>query len=192
MFSLSGNNTSQIEVEGKTYKLNLSFKRVMRAIEILDDTVLNEYDKVFLCYMCLVDKEDTNKSEDFLEVSEVVKEIFKFLAPNKSGKDEAIIFSWKEDAERVYSSFLQFYNIDLLEEDLDWGKFSALFNNLGRDTAIMEAVKYRSMPLPKGKHNRAEREHVRQMKEYYQLEAERERQDRIIDEAMDKFLNDLL
>lgn len=54
-------------------------------------------------------------------------------------------FSYKEDAEAIYASFLFDYNIDLVDvqDKLRWEKFRALFNNLSPKSPIMRIVEIR-------------------------------------------------
>jgi hypothetical protein len=56
------------------------------------------------------------------------------------------LFSLKYDGVYIYSSFLQAYNIDLIEAQgkLHWQKFNALLNGLPSNTKFAEVLKIRS------------------------------------------------
>lgn len=56
------------------------------------------------------------------------------------------LFSLKYDGVYIYSSFLQAYNIDLIEVQgkLHWQKFNALLNGLPSNTKFAEVLKIRS------------------------------------------------
>lgn len=176
-FSLSGKREEVVRVNGNEYGLNLSFQRVMRALEVIEEPFLSDADKVGLLFAIFI-KNPKQYDIDLIEGAAVVEAIFSTLTPKDEDSRESgtlPIFDWKEDGERIYASFLEFYNIDLLEENLSWSKFNALFNNLGPDTPIMQAIKYRGMKVPKGKHLKEEREHVLRMKQFYALESNKER-----------------
>lgn len=182
MFSLSRSRDNKFTVNDKTFKVNLSFRRVLRVMEMFEDEMLNDEEKIAIAFNILV--EDTKTSDiSLLDASLLVNQVFSSLKREDASTSELKVFDWQEDAERIYSSFLQDYNIDLLDEDLDWFKFTALFNNLSDETPIMTAIKYRSMPLPK---DREERKFVKKMKEFYKLESNRKIEEDIMARRMAK------
>ena len=76
------------------------------------------------------------------------------------------------DAERIYSSFLFDYGIDLLEQQgkLMWNQFIALFNNLSEDSQMKIAIKYRTCSIPKKtEHNAEEIKNLKKLKDHYEL-----------------------
>lgn len=60
--------------------------------------------------------------------------------------EENPLFSLKYDGDYIYASFLQAYNIDLIEvcDSLHWQKFNALLNGLPNGTKFVEVLKIRS------------------------------------------------
>lgn len=64
-------------------------------------------------------------------------------------EDKTVKFDFEIDAEHVYTSFYQQYNIDLSKEKIDWPCFLALFRALGPDTMMGKLINLRTMPLPK-------------------------------------------
>src|SRR5699024_9297899 len=67
--------------------------------------------------------------------------------------DNKRVYSIKQDAKYIYSSFMQDYGIDLFEEQgkLHWFKFLALLEGLSEDTKFRKVIEIRTMKLPSGK-----------------------------------------
>ncbi|HFI0915795.1 TPA: Gp15 family bacteriophage protein [Streptococcus suis] len=67
-------------------------------------------------------------------------------------EEENPLFSLKYDGDYIYSSFLQAYQIDLIEMQgvLHWQKFFALLNGLPSDTKFAEVLRIRSWEEQKG------------------------------------------
>ncbi|HFI0404265.1 TPA: Gp15 family bacteriophage protein [Streptococcus suis] len=77
----------------------------------------------------------------------VEKRIKQSSIDDEEEEDEEIpLFSLKYDGDYIYASFLQAYNIDLIEvcDSLHWQKFNALLNGLPNGTKFVEVLKIRS------------------------------------------------
>ncbi|HFU4000645.1 TPA: Gp15 family bacteriophage protein [Streptococcus suis] len=77
----------------------------------------------------------------------VEKRIKQSSNDDEEEEDEEIpLFSLKYDGDYIYASFLQAYNIDLVEvcDSLHWQKFNALLNGLPNGTKFVEILKIRS------------------------------------------------
>lgn len=59
-----------------------------------------------------------------------------------SGKSRA--YDFKQDAEALYTSFLQTYNIDLSSSEVHWWKFRRLMFGLPADTPFAQRLHYRT------------------------------------------------
>lgn len=87
---------------------------------------------------------------------------------NNNNKNNQI-YSYEFDDKKIYSAFLQQYNIDLKEiEYMHWWKFKALFDGLSEDTEIVKAMGYRSIDLSKIKDSE-KRNYYKKMKKLYDL-----------------------
>lgn len=76
-------------------------------------------------------------------------------------------FDFIKDFEYIYSAFLEQFNIDLIDTDLHWYKFKALFKSLNNDCLFNKIVHYRSVDLksiPK-----EQRSFYKKMKELFSL-----------------------
>lgn len=67
---------------------------------------------------------------------------------NKGKKTKNPTHCFEFDAEEIYVSFLQDYNVDLIDIDyLHWYKFLMMFSNLSKDTPMMKKMELRTMDL---------------------------------------------
>ena len=168
---------SKIKYKDKEYQLNIAFNRMLKAIDLMEDETIEEWEKVQFIFDCFVD-EKVNLS--ITEKSEMVNKIFthlnSFTEQKKTSKSE-VVMDIKQDFEYIYSSFKKDYGIDLLDEfeKLSWLKFKALLNGLSKDTKMSEVIKIRTTKIPKATKDNAEyRQNLIEQKNYYALESKKE------------------
>ncbi|MEN0666907.1 bacteriophage Gp15 family protein [Caldifermentibacillus hisashii] len=177
--------TETVEIDGKTYKLNMSFDNVLRLIDMLNDKQLNDITQIETgLYMLLgveLDYPIEKKEEIFYQIfyETIGKEVEENLPVDLDGnpmpqQKEEKIYSIKQDAPYIYASFYQDYGIDLFEMQgkLHWEKFKALLEGLRPDTKFKEIVNIRTMELPTGKGTEKQRKRIKELKEYYRLQDE--------------------
>ena len=177
--------TETVEIDGKTYKLNMSFDNVLRLIDMLNDKQLNDITQIETgLYMLLgveLDYPIEKKEEIFYQIfyETIGKEVEENLPVDLDGnpmpqQKEEKIYSIKQDAPYIYASFYQDYGIDLFEMQgkLHWEKFKALLEGLRPDTKFKEIVNIRTMELPTGKGTEKQRKRIKELKEYYRLHDE--------------------
>ena len=83
-------------------------------------------------------------------------------------KKEKQIYSYVFDADKIYSAFIQQYNIDLQKINLHWWQFRSMFESLTDETQIVEIMGYRAMDLSKIK-DKEERKRYRKLQKLYAL-----------------------
>ena len=67
---------------------------------------------------------------------------------NKNGSvNDKQLFYWDFDNERIFSSFLATYGIDLTKEDMHWFKFIAMIGSLNKDCAFNKAIEIRDYDM---------------------------------------------
>lgn len=183
MFDLAYPLDDTVEINGKTYKIDLSFDNVLRLVDMLSDDELDDATQINLGLEMLI---GTRLDEyDIFEKEKIFHEIFKNTIakdaeentpvdidgnPMPQTKEEKI-YSIKQDAEYIYASFYQDYGIDLFEMQgkLHWYKFKALLAGLRSNTKFKEVIEIRTMELPAGKGNQKYREKIQKLKDYYKL-----------------------
>lgn len=177
--------TETVEIDGKTYKLNMSFDNVLRLIDMLNDKQLDDITQIETgLYMLLgveLDYPIEKKEEIFYQIfyETIGKEVEENIPVDLDGnpmpqQKEDQIYSIKQDAPYIYASFYQDYGIDLYEMQgkLHWEKFKALLEGLRPDTKFKEIVNIRTMELPTGKGTEKQRKRIKELKEYYRLHDE--------------------
>ncbi|MGH1111206.1 MULTISPECIES: Gp15 family bacteriophage protein [Bacillus cereus group] len=206
MFKLTVRNFDVIHWGGVPVELNLSFDNVLLMFDMFEDKTVPDKAKPNIALsMLVVDNkllEQLNSSQKEQLLVDIFKQKFDMDLNSKNSKNtltennssqsgaeqdgdnfpDVPIVDFTLDAERIFSSFLFDYGINLIHEQgkLLWSEFMALFNNLSENTAMKIAIKYRTCEIPKKtKHNEDEVKHIKKMKELYELpEAKRIREER--------------
>lgn len=102
-------------------------------------------------------------SKEILEFHRCYKE------PKKGGKTNGKRgYDFYYDYDILYASFMQQYRINILDVDMHWFEFNSLFNALGKNTPIVNAIMCRTRDISKIKDPK-EREHAVEMEEYWRL-----------------------
>ncbi|PEP21696.1 hypothetical protein CN566_28245 [Bacillus wiedmannii] len=189
MFKLTEREYDFYTWNGVRLELNLAFDNILLLFELFDDESINEYLKTDIALnMLVVDKVAVNqldiecKSMLFVDVLKDKLDIDLKLLMNKKIKkieekeeEKAPTIPTVDfvvDAERIFSSFLFDYSIDLIEQQgkMQWNKFIALFRNLSSKSPMGQALHYRTCDIPpKDKTNGDERKRIKKMKELYEL-----------------------
>ncbi|EJV9632589.1 TPA: bacteriophage Gp15 family protein [Listeria monocytogenes] len=200
MLSLAFGVNDIYEYEGKEYKLDLAFDNVLRVIDLTEDNSLSDVFRANLAIDVLFADDmpwpRSNEEDEYANIEEkslvlidiftnyIVKENDDGLlydidgnkmpsATNNNDDDveEIASYSLTQDADYIYASFLQDYNIDLLDSrgEMHWYKFRALLESLRDDTTIKTIIGIRQAELPSGKGTEKERNELIKLKNRYKL-----------------------
>lgn len=178
-----------VEINGKTYELDMSFNNILILFDLLQDKTIDDATKVKKGLFLLI--EDELEEYDIEERAEIFVEIFKNAVGESKKKqlvdldgnpmpdiseDDKKAFDLAQDAEYIYASFMHTYQIDLFEMQgkLHWKKFKALLNGLSEDSIFSRVVGIRTAELPTGKGVAKERERLRKLKQKFALEEDDE------------------
>ena len=176
-----------VEINGKTYVLDMAFDNILRLFELIQDKTLDEVTKVETGLIMLIG--DPLEGTSTKEKAEIFVELFKNIVGESKEKrlvdldgnpmpdiseDDKKAFDLAQDAEYIYASFMHTYRIDLFEMQgkLHWKKFKALLNGLSEDSIFSRVVGIRTAELPSGKGMQKERERLRKLKQKFALEDE--------------------
>lgn len=186
MLSLKQPLDHTVEINGHTYGLDFSYDNVLRWYDLVKDEELNELQKVVIAFrMFILDCPDDIDVDTQVAT---VEGIAKYLAgKDDNAEDEQQeqdlydsdfeetkeFFSFEEDVNYIYASFLQEYHIDLIDQQgkLPWEKFIALLNGMRENTKFNQIVGIRAAELPTGNNeaDKAERDRLIRLKEIYAL-----------------------
>lgn len=154
MLSLTDTPLSAIKFDGETYQINLAFDNVIKYLKLVEDDSEN---KELEALKLFFGDQEIPLDPDFMESSfKLINEtITKSAYQGNSSKDWSMniapqhIYSYEQDADAIYSSFMMQYHIDLLKErgKMHWCVFRALFDGLGEDTPIQRIIELRQKNL---------------------------------------------
>ena len=137
-----------VQVKDNEYKFRNDFQLYIKVQKILNSPLIFDDDKLEV--IC-----------DILFCEPVPKEyrgeaLLTFLKLFVKGKSSgAKCFDIEQDADLVYSGFMQAYGIDLDTAELRIEQFVALLNGLPPTARLCEVIKIRTMPIPRATKNNA-------------------------------------
>lgn len=193
LFDLAYPLDDTVEIDGKTYELDMAFDNILRLIDLLEDKEIDPITKINIGLKMLID--DTLDEYSIEKKDEIfyllIKEIFKIDEEDtqptdidgnpmpKMPEDTKKTYDLKQDAEYIYASFMSDYGIDLFEQQgkLHWYKFKALLGGLTEGSKFLRVIEIRTMELPKGKGMEKERQRIKKLKEIYKLKDQDDAED---------------
>lgn len=192
MFDISKKMDDRLVLNDKEYQLFLSFDRVLWCFDMWGKEYIPPHLKPKLALAKLTENEsfkDMGTQEALalyeevfrkhIQVTKAVDEVDRYdiegnVLPKKpkeqSDDNDKPLFSIKYDGEYIFSSFMQAYQIDLIEEQgkLHWQKFNALLAGLPDGTKFVEVMKIRAWKPQKGE-DAKEKQRMRKLQEEYAL-----------------------
>jgi hypothetical protein len=183
LFKLYERLPETIDVNGNLFKIKTDFKTWLAFLELAQKEELQVNDYLFM----LQNKEDKKKA--FENLGDFATALFDFMnkspaTPNvtKGEDNDTQIIDFTLDSPYIYASFMQAYNIDLIETNMHWYKFNALFLGLPNNTKICEIMQARAYK----KCEDSEDKLWKKKKEYWQLP-----QETVKDEEIEQYWDDL-
>ncbi|HER2329696.1 TPA: bacteriophage Gp15 family protein [Streptococcus pyogenes] len=180
------------EFRGEIYPIDLSFNKVLDVFDIIDDDFLNEAEKCFLCLDILLDRTDLPFTyavdlwvyikTNFIDAERPEKPQLDIkgnpMPVVKEKEDNKKVIDLSLDAEFIYASFRQAYQINLLKEQnrLSWIEFKALLNALPDDTVMQRIIAIRQWE-DDGEGSKKYRDNMRKLKAKYSLDDGEEEDD---------------
>jgi hypothetical protein len=163
MLSLSEPLHHTWQTDAGEFEIDLSFDNVLRWYTMAGNDDLDNLDKVRASWLIFIgDGALAFDSEaDWDTAIKAVDGISQYIAhdvyedPEESDESNSAstpkLYSFDQDAEAIYASFIFDYNIDLVEQQgkLRWEKFVALFNNLSAKSPLQRIVSIRQMDTSK-------------------------------------------
>lgn len=174
MLSLTDTPLSAIKFDSRIYHVNLAFDTVIKYLELAESDEPNQEEKAIRLFF---GDQELPLDPDFFESSfKLINETIT-KAPYQSNSSMNFgmqvapqqLYSYRQDADAIYASFLMQYHIDLLKErgKMHWCVFRALFDGLGEDTPIQRIIELRQKNLADVPDE--QRGRVMQLQQYYSL-----------------------
>ena len=156
--------------------VNPAFDIVLETQKLYLEESLTDYEKAEQALRMLVRNRWNLRLYPLAEKVKLLEEIGKRYIETKKRpqikKNPMPVLDFEEDGDYIYASFMQDYQIDLIDEQgrLPWKKFLYLFNGLSSDTKIKQVMQIRSMEVPQynGK-NAKQIQQINELKSYYAL-----------------------
>lgn len=187
MFNLAHELISEVDINGRAYRIDMSFNNILLLFEMLEDDEMLWEIKVITGLKLLLDELPEG---DIAELAKILQYLLENVITTESekgkvydiqgneipvsmmqGEDEGSEYDLVEDAKYIYASFMQDYGIDLFEEHgkMHWYKFKALLSGLSETTKFSRVMEIRNMPIPTGKGTAKQAAQVKKLKKAYAL-----------------------
>lgn len=137
-----------IELDGKEYRLNMDFSRVLRVIDLSDDPGLTTADRIELQARLLL-ADDRDCPEDINAQARLVAAAMDLIPKvYNDGKTKERYIDFHQDAAMIRSAFFRI-GVDLTRDRMHINQFLELLGDLPSDTALMRTIDIRRKPIPK-------------------------------------------
>lgn len=189
MIDLSRPLDDVIELGEDRIPLNLSFDRVLKVLELWHDDKVHTLIKGYVALEILtgvnlssrIDVEESFKLFELVFDTHIVSQSAETsplvdLEGNplpiqyKKEVAEKPVYSLVHDSDYIFASFMQAYNLDLIEQQgkLHWKKFNALLSGLPEDTRLIQVIKIRKWKPEKGDSSK-HKEQMKSLQREFQL-----------------------
>lgn len=137
-----------VEVDGSLYNVHTSFKYWLRFIELLSDTHTppKEFDFMY------DGARPTSRLNGLVALIQFCNPPTLLPRSDRSDDNGEKVVDYAIDADYIYAAFMEMYGIDLVESDMHWYKFQALFRGL-HDSKLNEIIGYRLWENTSNRHD---------------------------------------
>lgn len=169
--------------DGREVPVNADFRVILKCLRTLKDRKFTDAQKEAFISLYFFNGLGVRNPSHLLN---------QFLSDGTASEDDGDppVMDFEQDADVIYSSFMQSYGIDLIDIPfLHWSKFKALVAGLGDETALGRRVSLRlaeTSKLPPDKRAKLERAQRRVQLNAAPMTAEEERLQNALNEALEK------
>lgn len=167
----------------KEYPIDLSFDNVLDVFDVIKDKTLRDHEKAEINLELLLN--EPFKGLEAIELwNYIYEEFIKFekkqpIEYDRQGNpmpvyeddEEKQYMDIEQDAEYIFASFKQAYNMNLFKEQgrLHWYEFKALLSGLPSDTIMQRIIQIRAWEPSKGDSSET-KENMKKLKKIYALD----------------------
>ena len=174
---------NSVFINDKEYKINSDFKTMLKIIDIIEDELFTENEKIANCIYLFYVSESIDLNLMHLAYAEIIKFMGCYQEDKKTNKNNKKTIDYSADSSFIFSAFIQLYHIDLSEVDLHWFKFKALLNSINEGKPfLVEIMQCRSVVISESM-SLEQKKYYKQMKKDFAIENE---------EATSSFANSFL
>lgn len=135
-----------VELDGRTYDLDLAYDNVLRCIDISSDELLTDIDRLEVQTALLLAHPQDLPADPETQ-ARLLAAIFDLLPKSEKTTGEKYI-DFHQDAAMIRSAFFRI-GVDLQKERPHICRFLELLADFPSDTALMRTIEIRQRPLPK-------------------------------------------
>lgn len=143
-----------VELDGKTYQLDLAYDNVLRVLDIQDDHNLTAYDRIEAQCTLLLARGVRDLPQTVQGRQRLLNAVFELFPKSENSTGERYI-DFHQDAAMIRTAFFRI-GVDLLKDRIHILQFLELLADLPSDTALMRTVEIRQKPVPKVTKDNAE------------------------------------
>lgn len=170
---------TSLSVAGTDYEINTDFRVWLSFEMMLSDEVEDSKATLFDIKKLIFKSKPPPDCADE-ETTEQILWFYRCGKPEqKGGKSSSKkVFDYDYDDDSIYASFIEQYQIDLVDEIQHWWKFHALMLSLPENTEFVKRIGYRSVEI-NSKMSAAQKAFYQKMKKHYKLPVKKEVQQKI-------------
>jgi hypothetical protein len=160
-----------VEVDGSLYTIHTSFKYWLRFLELIADNQTPPQDFDFM----YIEEKPASRINGLIALVQFCNppQILPRTERKEQSSDKAVDYAI--DADYIFAAFMERYGIDLVESDMHWYKFQALFMGL-HDTKLNEIIGYRLYENTSGKRDNYTRQ-MEKLRTAWELPQESDEED---------------
>lgn len=134
----------RVTAEGRTYRVNLDFRRVLKLLAVMADENLIDEAREYLALKCVMRRPPCIAKHRAAVLAAVCAVCF----PQRKKATGPKMTDFEQDADLIRAAFLQEYGVNLWRDRLHWLEFSALLAGLPEGSRYSDVLGIRARPMP--------------------------------------------
>lgn len=134
----------RVTAEGRTYRVNLDFRRVLKLLAVMADENLIDEARDYLALKCVMRRPPRSAKRRAAALAAVCAVCF----PQRKKATGPKMTDFEQDADLIRAAFMQEYGVNLWRDKLHWLEFSALLSGLPEGSRYSDVLGIRARPMP--------------------------------------------
>lgn len=134
----------RVTAEGRAYRVNLDFRRVLKLLAVMADENLIDEAREYLALKCVMRRPPRSAKRRAAVLAAVCAVCFTQRKKATGPK----MTDFEQDADLIRAAFLQEYGVNLWRDRLHWLEFSALLAGLPEGSRYSDVLGIRARPMP--------------------------------------------
>lgn len=134
----------RVAAEGRTHRVNLDFRRVLKLLAVMADETLIDEAREYLALKCVMRRPPRSAKRRAAVLAAVCAVCF----PQRKKPTGPKMTDFEQDADLIRAAFMQEYGVNLWRDKLHWLEFSALLAGLPEGSRYSDVLGIRARPMP--------------------------------------------